>query len=138
MLDLRTQPSQSYFPSNITKEQAKDTGMAMVLICLIIYLIWGKEQLILVATTFLILNMVWSDAYLPVAKIWLGFSHLLGTIISKFLLSILFFVLVTPVGIIRSLGRADSLQLKQWKKNNGSVFMFRNHTYSEKYINNPY
>jgi multisubunit Na+/H+ antiporter MnhG subunit len=138
MHDLRNQRSQSYFPSHITKEQAKDTGMAMVLICLIIYLIWEKEQLIIVATIFLILNMVWSDAYRPVAKIWLGFSHVLGTIISKFLLSILFFVLVTPVGLIRRIRGADSLQLKKWKKNNASIFKFRNHTYSAKDINNPY
>jgi multisubunit Na+/H+ antiporter MnhG subunit len=138
MHDLRNQRSQRYFPSNITKEQAKDTGMAIVLICLIIYLIWEKEQLIIVATTFLILNMVWSGFYRPVAKIWLGFSHILGTIISKFLLSILFFVLVTPVGLIRRMGGADSLQLKKWKKNNTSIFKFRNHTYSAKDIKKPY
>ena len=138
MHDLRNQRSQSYFPSNITKEQAKDTGMAMVLICLIIYLIWEKEQLIIISTIFLVLNMVWSDAYRPVAKIWLGFSNVLGTIISKFLLSILFFVLVTTVGLIRRIGGADSLQLKKWKKNNSSIFKFRNHTYSAKDINNPY
>ena len=118
MHDLRNQRSQSYFPSNITKEQAKDTGMAMVLICLIIYLIWEKEQLIIISTIFLVLNMVWSDAYRPVAKIWLGFSNVLGTIISKFLLSILFFVLVTPVWLIRRIGGSDSLKLKKWKKNN--------------------
>jgi len=138
MHDLKTQRNQNYFPSNITKDQTKDTGMAFVLICLIVGLLWKKEQLIPVALAFLILNMIWPNAYRPAAKIWIGFSHVLGTIISRILLTILFFVLVTPVGLFRKLKGADSLQLKKWNKKNNSVFEFRNHTYSAKDIEHPY
>jgi len=138
MHDLKTQRNQNYFPSNITKGQAKDTGMAFALICLIVGLLWKKEQLIPVALAFLILNMIWPNAYRPAAKIWIGFSHVLGTIISRILLTILFFVLVTPVGLFRKLKGADSLQLKKWNKKNNSVFEFRNHTYSAKDIEHPY
>jgi hypothetical protein len=138
MHDLKTQRNQNYFPSNITKDQAKDTGMAFALICLIVGLLWKKEQLIPVALAFLILNMIWPNAYRPAAKIWIGFSHVLGTIISRILLTILFFVLVTPVGLFRKLKGADSLQLKKWNKKKNSVFEFRNHTYSAKDIEHPY
>ena len=120
------------------KEQAKDTGMAVVLICLIVILFWEKYQLVPIAVAFLVLDMVWPDAYRPAAKIWFGLSHLLGTIVSMLLLSILFFVLVTPVGMIRKLIGKDSLHLKKWKNNKESIFTIRNHTFSKKDIENPY
>ena len=129
---------QSYFQLNIMKEQAKDTGMAVVLICLIVILFWEKYQLVPIAVAFLVLDMVWPDAYRPAAKIWFGLSHLLGTIVSMLLLSILFFVLVTPVGMIRKLIGKDSLHLKKWKNNKESIFTIRNHTFSKKDIENPY
>ncbi len=122
----------------ITKDQAKDTGMAIVLICLILSLYLKNRPMVFIAIAFLLLNMIWPNAYRYPAKIWLGFSHLLGTIMSKILLSVIYFVLVIPVGLIRKICGSDSMMLKQWKKSTGSVFESRNHTYSKKDIEHPY
>jgi len=56
-----------------TKEQAKDTGMAMVLICLLLGY-WGKFPKFLPASlTLLLITMIWPNAFRPLAALWFGF-----------------------------------------------------------------
>ena len=61
-----------------TPEQAKDTGMAMVLICLLLGY-WGKfPKFLPVSLVLLILTMAWPNAFRPLAVLWFGLSHLLS------------------------------------------------------------
>jgi hypothetical protein len=128
----------SFIPKVITTNQAKDTGMAMVLICLLIGAIWDRSQFFIIAIPVLVINMIFPDFYRPVAKIWLGLSTILGTIMSKLLLSLMFFIIVTPIGLARKLLGADSLNLKIWNKGNSSVFKIRDHTFTADEIEKPY
>jgi hypothetical protein len=122
----------------ITRDQAKDTGMAMVLICLLLGLLAEWTAFYPLAAIVLVLNMIWPDAYRPVAKVWLGLSHLLGTFVSKILLSAVFYLLVLPVGLLRRMLGKDSLKLMDWKRGRDSAFKFRNHRYSSADIETPY
>ena len=59
-----------------TPEQAKDTGMAMVLICLLLGY-WGKfPKFLPVSLVLLILTMAWPNAFRPLAVLWFGLSHI--------------------------------------------------------------
>ena len=138
MIDINIPESKGFFPKNINKDQARDTGMAMVLVCLLIAFFGEKEFFVGIAIILLVLNMVWPMFYKHAARVWLGLANLLGTVVSKILLTIIFFVLVTPVGLIRRLTGSDSLKLKNWKKDNNSVFRIREHIYSEEDIKTPY
>lgn len=121
-----------------SREQAKDTGMAMVLICLLLGY-WGKfPQFLPLSIVLLFLTMAWPNAFRPLAGLWFGLSHLLGNVVSKVILTVLFFVLVTPIGLIRRWSGADALQLKKWKKGNGSVFVVREGGIQPKDLMNPY
>lgn len=122
----------------ITKDQARDTGMAMVLICLLLGLLGKMDVFYPVALGLLVVTMTWATAFKPVAVVWLGFSHILGTISSKILLSIVFFLLVVPVGGIRRVLGHDSLNLKGFKKGQESVFVQRDHQYQPSDIETPY
>jgi hypothetical protein len=126
------------FMNNITKDQCKDTGMAMVLLLLIFALTLKHQILLLAAIVVLVANMIYPAIYRPMARVWFGLSHLPGNIISRILLSIVFFVVVTPVGIIRRLLGCDSLMLKEFKASDVSVMLVRNHTFSGKDIEKPY
>jgi hypothetical protein len=128
----------NFIPKVITTGQAKDTGMAMVLICLLIGLILDKPQFFTIAVPVLLINMIYPDFYRPLAKIWLGLSTILGTIMSKLLLSIMFFIIVTPIGLARKILGADSLYLKLWNKDDSSVFKTRDHTFTADEIEKPY
>ena len=117
---------------------AKDTGLALVLILLIVLYIRQPGWLVLFAMAALVLTMVWPPVFTPLAKIWFGFSHFLGTIVSKIILSLVFFLIVTPMGLIRKAFGADPMKAKLWKKGEGSVLVDRDHLYTKEDIEKPY
>ena len=122
----------------MTKDQSRDTGMAMVLLLLLIYLKTRRDGLVYAAMILHVVNMIVPRVYAPVAVLWLGLSHVLGTIMSKILLSILFFGLVTPIGVLRRLFGKDSLKLRAFKVNEESAMSVRNHLFVGHDIERPY
>lgn len=128
----------SFLPESVTSEQCKDSGLALVLICLIAYSITRAQILIPLAILFLVAAMAFPVVYHPFARLWFGLSHAIGTVVSKVLLSILFFLMVVPVGFIRRVIGKDSMQTRGWKKGKTSVFRVRQHSYSGKDLENPY
>jgi hypothetical protein len=121
-----------------TPEQAKDTGMAMVLVCLLLGY-WGKfPKFLPAALVLLLITMVWPNAFRPLAGLWFGLSHLLSSVVSRIILTLLFFLVVTPIGLLRRLAGADSLQLKKWKQGRDSVFVVREGVVQGKDMMHPY
>jgi hypothetical protein len=121
-----------------TPEQAKDTGMAMVLICLLLGY-WGKfPKFLPVSLVLLLLTMTWPNAFRPLAVLWFGLSHLLSSVVSRVILTVVFFLIVTPIGLIRRMMGADALQLKKWKQGRDSVFVVREGHVQGKDLANPY
>jgi len=76
--------------------------------------------------------------YKPVAVAWLGLSNLLGTVMPKILLAILFFAVVTPIGVLRRLLGKDTLKLRDFKASNESTLLVRNHLFVGQDIERPY
>ena len=138
MIDITATKSKGFIPKTVTMDQAKDTGMAMTLIAILAGYFGHRPYGIAASIVLLLAAMTWPALYRPVAKLWFGLSHVLGTVMSRILLSILFFVLVTPIGCARKLSGADSLQLRKWKKDRSSVFKVRNHTFTSADIQHPY
>jgi hypothetical protein len=121
-----------------TKEQAKDTGMAMVLICLLLGY-WGKfPKFLPVSLVLLLITMIWPNAFRPLGTLWFGLSHLMSSVVSRVVLSVVYFLVVTPIGLIRRATGADSLQLKKWKQGPDSVFIVRQDAIQGKDLENPY
>jgi len=120
------------------KEEAKDTGLAMVLIFLLFTYFTNNYQFLNVSILLLLITMIWPGFFGPLSFIWFGLSRFLGTIVSNIILTFLFFLLVTPIGLIRRISGADSLYLNQWKKNEQSVFKVRNYKNTEKDLEKPF
>jgi uncharacterized membrane protein YgdD (TMEM256/DUF423 family) len=85
-----------------------------------------------------VVNMTLPQVYKPIAVFWLGLSDLLGSVVSRILLSIVFFGVVTPIGIFRRLLGRDSLKLRAFKASKESVMLERNHTFVGRDIETPY
>ena len=126
------------FKRDITKDQSKDTGMAMVLLLLLFSAGLKRHGLMTAAIIALIIDMTVPRFYRPVAVVWLGLSHLLGIVVSKVLLTLVFCVIVTPIGMVRRILGYDSLQLKKFKSGEDSVMTGRDHTFTGKDIEKPY
>ena len=128
----------SFVKRKPTKDQSRDTGMAMVLLFLILFATRKREGLLLVAITLHIVNMIVPQIYRPVAVLWLGFSDLLGAVVPKILLGTLFFLVVMPVGLLRRLLGKDTLKLRVFKSSGGSVMLQRNHVFVSQDLTRPY
>jgi len=126
------------FPGTISKKQATDTGMAAVLILLLIGLFTKNNLYYKIAIPVLVVNMIFPMFYYLFAIIWLGFSQLLGTIVSKIILTIIYIIMVIPVGLFRRILGKDSLQLSGFKKSNSSVMQTRDYNFLSEDIENPY
>ena len=126
------------FEKSISKQQASDTGMAMVLIFLLIGFFTQNSTYYKLAIPVLIINMIFPMAFYFIAIIWFGLTHLLGTVVSKIILSIVYIVMVIPTGLFRKLIGKDSLQLTTFKKSKESVLKTRNYSFSLEDIKKPY
>ena len=114
--------------SKITVDQCKDTGLAMILITLLTALAKHSMTIVVPAILILVLTMTVPKLFTFFARIWFGLSHWLGEIVSTILLSIVFFGVVTPIGLVRKLTGKDAMGLSQWKTGPQSAFVQREHT----------
>ena len=121
-----------------TLDQAKDTVMAFVLVGLIIWLMTKADIAVIISIGILVITMAVPQLLLPLAKIWFGFSKLLGMVTSKIVLTLVFISIVLPVGMARKWARQDTLQLNAFKKKRLSGFVDRNHRYAPNDLSNPY
>ena len=128
----------SYFPKQISKKQASDAGMAAVLILLLIGLFTTNDIYYKIAIPVLVINMTIPMIFYPFAVLWFGCSQLLGTIMSKLILTIVYVFMVIPVGVFRRLMGKDALHLSEFKKSKNSVMHSRNYNFSAKDIENPF
>ena len=67
---------------------------------------------LLVSLIFLVLGLINSNILSPLNKLWFKFGIFLGKIISPLVMGIIFFLVVTPIGLIMRLIGKDVLNLK--------------------------
>lgn len=126
------------FKKKITKDQSRDAGMALVLLLLLVFLGRKREGWLIAAMAVHVLNMIFPQIYRPFAVVWFGLSDAIGAVTSKILLAIVFFTIVTPIGILRRLFGKDSLKLRGFKASQDSVMTERNHTFVGADLEKPY
>ena len=71
---------------------------------------------LIISFVFLILGLINSKILTPLNRLWFKFGLLLGKFISPLIMGIIFFLVVTPIGIIMRLLKKDLLNLKYNKK----------------------
>ena len=67
---------------------------------------------LIIALIFLILGLMNSRILTPLNKIWFRFGLLLGQLISPIIMGFIFFIVVTPIGLLMRILRKDLLGLK--------------------------
>ena len=67
---------------------------------------------LIVSIVFLFLGLVNSKILNPLNKLWFKFGIFLGKIISPLVMGIIFFLIVTPIGLLMRLLNKDLLNLK--------------------------
>ena len=73
---------------------------------------------LIISSLFLLLGLLNSKILTPLNKLWFRFGLFLGKIISPIIMGVIFFLVVTPIGLIMRLFRKDILNLKLNNKKN--------------------
>jgi len=77
---------------------------------------------IILSLIFLILGLLNSNILSPLNRIWFKFGIILGGIVSPIVMSLVFFLVVTPTSLILRLFKKDILSLK---KNDNSTYWIK-------------
>ena len=112
--------------------------MAFVLICLILTFITDDLLYLKIAIVLLVINMTFPVLFRYPACLWFGFSHLAGSIISTIILTMIYFIIVMPVSLIRRLLGFDPLMLGKFKKDSDSVMVRRDVSFTREDLEKPY
>jgi hypothetical protein len=115
--------------NGINKKECSDTGMAMALISLLAGLFTKHPVFDVVALITIVITMGVPIIFYPLAIIWFGLSKAMGKVSSMLLLGLVFFLVVTPVGLFRRVLGRDRLNLLAFKRDNKSIFTERSHLY---------
>ena len=101
-----------------------------------VYPIIYSEELriwsLIIATLFLFLGAINSKILNPLNFLWFKFGMYLGKIISPLIMGIIFFLVVTPIGLLMKMFKKDLLDLKYnskktyWIKKTGPKSKMKN------------
>ena len=80
-----------------------------------------RKWSLIISLIFLILGSINSQILNPLNKLWFKFGIFLGKIISPLVMGIIFFLVVTPIGLLMRLLNKDLLNLRF--NNNGSYWI---------------
>ena len=72
---------------------------------------------LIISFIFLTLGLLNSSLLTPLNKIWLKFGLFLGKIISPIVMGVIFFFVVTPIGLLMRIFKKDLLNLKYNNRN---------------------
>ena len=83
------------------------------------YPLYNDEQIriwsLILALIFLILGLINSEILTPLNRMWFKFGMFLAKFISPLVMGLVFFLVVTPTGLIMRLLKKDILRLKKNK-----------------------
>ena len=103
--------------NNVKLGSNKSFGIVFFIVFLIIaiYPILSDGNLrlwsLVISLVFLILGLINSRFLTPLNKLWFKFGIFLGKIISPVIMGIIFFLVVTPIGLLMRLLKKDVLNL---------------------------
>ena len=111
-----------YFKNHLMNDIKISSNRSFGIVFFVVFLLIALYPLIyngeirlwslLISFIFLILGLLNSKVLTPLNKIWFKFGILLGKIVSPIILGVIFFFVVTPIGLIMRILGKDLLNLK--------------------------
>jgi hypothetical protein len=90
--------------------------MSIILILIGLFLLWKRniyfEYFFIIAAAFLIPGLILPSALKPVYKVWMSLAAVMGFIMTKVIMIFIFYLIVTPVGLIASMTGKQFLDMK--------------------------
>jgi len=117
------------------KSKALETILVLVGALILVYVSTHKNAYLFLALLLIGIGLVSDSLTFLISKAWLKLAEIMGSMMSKILLSVVFSVFLLPIALLYRMRGNDPLQLK---KNNDSYFHTRNKTFQPGDLENPW
>lgn len=122
----------------VTKKQNIDLGIVLTLVLLVSGLIFNVHLLFRIAVGTLLIAALLPVAYTPLSWVWFRFSTVVERIFSTIILSLIFYLVVTPIGLFRRFFAKDTMHLHDFGKEKKSVFIEKKKSYDKNDIEHQF
>jgi hypothetical protein len=120
------------------KRPPKEVILVIVVGLLIISRIFTIDNLDMVAIVIGLIGVFSSTLSDKIAWLWFKISDILGYIMSRLLLTLIFFLILTPVALLSRIFRKKDLMEKKIDDSVSSYFDIRNHEYEAGDLRDPW
>ncbi len=122
----------------VTRKQNTDFGMVLTLVLLVVGIFRHIQLLYVLAIFSLLITSLIPMVFTPLSWVWFRVGKIVEICGSMVILTLVFYIVVTPLGLLRKLFAKDELQLRSFKRNKKSVFIVRNTTYQKEDLENQF
>lgn len=112
------------------------TILVLVLASVLAYFIWANALFLWSGLGIGTLSLLIPASARWIHIGWMKLAEVLGYINNRILLGLIFFLLLTPIALLRRLFHKDPMQLQRPK--GGSLFHERNHQFEAKDLEHPW
>lgn len=117
------------------KEKELKSLLVIVVGLLVFYLIFNNVYFIYASVAIGGLSLLIPTVGKGINWVWFKIAEVLGWINSRILLSLLYYIFLTPISLLYRIFKKNSLDIKAPSK---SIYEERNHIYSSKDLDNPW
>jgi hypothetical protein len=118
------------------KTNSSKVILTLVIALLVAFHYSQNKHFFTVAIVLGLIGILWTWLAELAAFGWMWLAEWMGKIMSKVILSAIFFLFYTPFSFLYRLFKKNPLKLK--KESSGSIYTERNHTYTAEDIENPW
>lgn len=117
---------------------ALETIAVLAFVSIAIGLFFKIKALLYVALCLLFIGIFLKAVSIRIARLWLRFSSILGGISTRVVLTIIYFVFLTPIAFIYRLSHGDFISLKRKDSKAVNYWKERHYEYTPKDFENPW
>lgn len=122
----------------ITKEMRKDTGIVFGLAMLYFGIYSGNSLFLKISFAVFLFAVIIPSIYSFPAVIWFKLSEILGFIVSKVVLGVIYLIVVLPVSFFRNIFGSDPMMIRNFGKKDSGTWIKREHEYSNSDFIKPF
>ena len=111
----------------MNREKNLETILVLCLGLIVLHLVLHIKVLLTLALLIGFLSVFSDFSAAKISWLWLKIAEMMGAVVGKILLSLVFFLLITPLAFLMK--RSGKLTMKLKKVNSGTMYDDRNHTY---------
>jgi Saxitoxin biosynthesis operon protein SxtJ len=115
----------------VLRNRDMETMAVLAFAALVFHLVTGWQWLLMAAAGLLACGIFIRPVAALLSRCWLRMAEILGRVNTRILLTLVFFLILTPIALLYRRFTNNPLQLKR-EPGGGTYFMERDHTYTPK------